>query len=178
MKILALADISDLHWKHGIGQAELIISCGDVADQVILEAARAYGCEAIFAVKGNHDFDMPFVRPILDLHLKVRKYAGLKFSGLNGSWKYKPNGPFLYDQWEVDGFLEMFPHVDFFVTHNAPKGIHDQQDDVHQGFNGLTSYILRAAPKLVIHGHQHLHKVSKFGRTRIVGVYERKLIEI
>ena len=43
------------HWKHGAGQADLVVSCGDVADQVILEAAEAYSCKTIFAVKGNHD---------------------------------------------------------------------------------------------------------------------------
>lgn len=43
MKLLVLADIDDLHWHHGTGQADLIISCGDVYDQVILEAANAYG---------------------------------------------------------------------------------------------------------------------------------------
>jgi hypothetical protein len=40
MNLLILADIDDLHWKSGAGQADLVISCGDVADQVILKAAK------------------------------------------------------------------------------------------------------------------------------------------
>jgi predicted phosphodiesterase len=64
------------------GQADLLVSCGDVTDQVIHDAARAYGCKAVFAVKGNHDPGTPFIGPIVDLHLKVREQDGLRFGGL------------------------------------------------------------------------------------------------
>lgn len=178
MKILALADINDLHWKHGAGQADLVVSCGDVADQVILEAADAHSCKAIFTVKGNHDPNTPFIRPIVDLHLQVREQAGLRLGGLNGSWKYKPRGHFLYEQWEVEAFLGSFPPVDIFVSHNCPRGIQERQDEVHQGFEGLRSYILRTIPKLVIHGHQHLDKESQIENSNVVSVFGYKLIEL
>ena len=35
MKILAIADIDDFHWNYGSGQADVLLSCGDVSDQVI-----------------------------------------------------------------------------------------------------------------------------------------------
>ena len=178
MKLLALADIDDLHWKHGTGQADIVLSCGDVCDEVIVEAAMAHSCEAIFAVKGNHDSNLPFAQPILDLHLQVREHDGLRLGGLNGSWRYKPRGPFLYEQWEVDGFLRAFPFVHIFLCHNSPLGIHEREGQVHQGFNALSSYVLRTAPKLVIHGHQHLDKESQIENTRIVSVFGCKLIEI
>ena len=60
MKILAISDIDDYHWKHGEGQADLVISCGDVSDQVILEATQAYSCTKIFAVKGIMILICPF----------------------------------------------------------------------------------------------------------------------
>lgn len=47
MKLLILADIDDLHWNHGGGQADVLLSCGDIYDQVILEAAQAYSCPRI-----------------------------------------------------------------------------------------------------------------------------------
>jgi Icc-related predicted phosphoesterase len=178
MKILALADISGLHWRHGSGQADLLVSCGDVTDQVILEAAEAHSCKAIFAVKGNHDPNTPFFGPIVDLHLQVRNKDGLRFGGLNGSWRYKARGNFLYKQWEVELFLASFPTVDIFVSHNSPPGIHDRQDEVHQGFDGLRSYILRTAPKVVIHGHQHLDRESQIESSNVVSVHGCKLIEI
>ncbi len=68
MRILVIADVDDFHWRHGTGRADVLLSCGDVSDQVILEAAEAYGCETILAVKGNHDNNEPFPKPIIDLH--------------------------------------------------------------------------------------------------------------
>ena len=178
MKLLILADMDGFHWPHGRGHADVVISCGDIVDQLILEAADAYGCQTIFAVKGNHDSNTPFPSPIVDIHREVRKSGGQSFGGLNGSWKYKPRGYFLYDQQEASAFLSVFPDVDILVSHNSPRGIHDQEDEVHYGFEGLNAYILRAKPKLVVHGHQHMERESLLGETRIIGVYGHKLIEV
>lgn len=178
MKILVVSDIDDYHWKHGAGQADLILSCGDVSDQVILEAAEAYMCKKIFAVKGNHDTNALFPSPIVDLHLQVKTYGGLKFGGLNGSWKYKPTGYFLYDDWEVQEFLSSFPPVNIFISHNSPRGIHDTEDGVHYGFEGLLTYIQIAKPIFLIHGHQHVNTETKLEETRIIAVYGKKMIEI
>ncbi len=178
MRILALGDIDDLHWKHSSGQADVLLSCGDVSDQVILEAAEAHGCQAIFAVKGNHDSNAPFEEPIVDLHLQTKEQGGFEFGGLNGSWKYKPRGHFLYDQWQVEGFLSTLPAVDILLSHNSARGIHDQEDEVHCGFDGLNSYIRRANPKVVVHGHQHVDRETTVAETRVIGVYGHKMIEI
>jgi len=178
MRILAISDIDDYHWKCGRGQADLVLSCGDVSDQVICEAAEAYSVEKIFAVKGNHDSNVCFRDPIVDLHLRVEEYGGLKFGGLNGSWRYKPRGHFLYDEWEVDGFLSSYPAVDIFISHNSPRGVHDQEDEVHYGFEALKSYVQRAKPSIFIHGHQHVNNETKLGKTRIIAVFGSKLIEV
>ena len=178
MKLLIIADIDDFRWKHGEGQADLLLSCGDVPDEVILEAARAYACSCVFAVKGNHDTNAPFAESIADLHLRVREHAGISFGGINGSWRYKPRGHFLYDQEEVQGFLGAFPPVDVFLSHNSPRRIHDLEDEVHYGFDGLNAYIQRAKPKVVIHGHQHVDKETRIEGTRIIGVYGHRLIEV
>ncbi len=178
MQILILADIDDFHWKHGGGRADVVLSCGDVADPVILEAAAACGCSVIFAVKRNHDTDTAFPAPIVDLHLQTRQHAGLTFGGMRGSWRYKPRGHFLYDQWEVENFLGAFPPVDILLSHNSPRGIHDKEDDVHYGFDGLTSYIARTRPKLVIHGHQHVDAETRMQDAQIIGVYGHRLITV
>ena len=178
MKILAIADIDDFLWKYGSGQAEVLMSCGDVSDRVILEAAEAYDCRTVFAVKGNHDSPAPFAKPILDLHLQTRKHGSLIFGGLNGSWRYKPRGYFLYDQGQVDGFLSTFVPVDVFLSHNSPRGIHDRKDGVHHGFDALNTYINRANPKVLIHGHQHVNRETVVALTRVIGVYGFKVIEI
>jgi Icc-related predicted phosphoesterase len=178
MKLLVLADIYDLHWKHGEGQADVLLSCGDVSDQVILEAARAYGCALIFAVKGNHDSTSAFTHPIVDLHLRAWEHGGVSFGGLKGSWRYKPRGDFLYDQAEVQGLLAAFSPVEIFLSHNSPRDIHEREDKVHHGFEGLNTYIQRAKPKVVIHGHQHVNEESLLDETRVIGVHGHRLIKV
>lgn len=178
MKLLIVADLDELHWTQGEGQADAVIACGDLYDQVILEAARAYSCSVILAVKGNHDSPAPFPPPIVDLHQRATAHSGITFGGLNGSWRYKPRGHFLYEQHEVRELLASFPRVDVLVSHNAPRGIHDREDDVHIGFDGLTDYVRRTAPALVIHGHQHVNAESRLGETRIIGVYGHRVLEI
>ena len=64
MRVLVIADIDDLKWRGGVGQADVLVSCGDVCDQLILQAAAAYGGRQIFAVKGNHDLPGPFPAPV------------------------------------------------------------------------------------------------------------------
>ena len=178
MVILAIADIDESHWEHGSGQADVLLSCGDVSDQVILEAAGANARRAVFAVKGNHDRNAPFPVPMIDLHRQTQEHGGRRFGGLNGWWTYKLRGHFLHDQWEVEEILSAFPGVDILLCHNPPTGIHDQEDEVHYGFDGLNAYITRAKPKALIHGHQHVDEETTVGETRVIGVYGRKMIEI
>ena len=85
MKILVISDIDDFHWEHGGGRADVVLSCGDISDRVILEAAASYRCETILAVKGNHDSNTPLCEPITDMHLKVKQINGLRFGGLSGA---------------------------------------------------------------------------------------------
>ena len=63
MRLLVIADIEDLRWKHGVGEADILLSCGDVSDHVIMEAADAFKCHSIFAVKGNRIFQPSFQPP-------------------------------------------------------------------------------------------------------------------
>lgn len=178
MRILVVSDVDDLYWRHGSGQADLLLACGDLSDQLIIGAAKAYGCKNIFAVKGNHDSPHPFEFPIEDLHLRHRDFMGVRFGGLAGSWKYKPRGNFLFEQWEVNSMLEGFPPVDLFISHNSPKGIHDKPDGVHDGFEGLNNYMNIAGPKLLIHGHQHVNSESMCAETRVIGVHGWRVLDI
>jgi Icc-related predicted phosphoesterase len=178
MKLLLLADIEDLRWRGGSGRADLLLSLGDIAHAVILEAAAAWRCPAVFAVKGNHDTEAPFPEPVVDLHLRTAGYGGRRFGGLNGCLQYKPRGAFLYYQEEVEAFLADFPAVDIFISHNSPLGVHDRDDEVHTGFTALNAYIGRARPRLLLHGHQHQEIETRVGETRVMGVYGWKTIEL
>src|SRR6185436_16424176 len=99
MRALVIADEENVHFDREL-RADVLISCGDVSDTFILRVSEMTLCRNIFAVKGNHDEGSPFAKPIKDLHLQVYEYKGLRFGGFCGSWKYKPRGPWLFEQEE------------------------------------------------------------------------------
>lgn len=180
MKLLVISDIDELHWRNGSGQMDLILSLGDIADQVILEAAKAYNCPNVFAVRGNHDYnhEKQFPEPIVDLHMMTKTFNGMTFGGFNGAWQYKPRGHYLYSQQEVCRLMSPFPPVDVFISHNSPRGIHDRDDGLHTGFDGLTNYIIEHKPKFLFHGHQHINRETVYHLTKVIGVYEWKVMEL
>ena len=178
MKLLVIAD-DDSFMKTPTSEcADVLISCGDMADTVILQTAQAAQCSRIFAVKGNHDGAGTFPAPILDLHLRTESFGGLTFGGFRGSWRYKPRGHFLYDEDEVADLVAAFPPVDMFVAHNSPRHIHDRDDEVHLGFEAFVSYIRRVQPRFFFHGHQHIAQETQLGETRVIGVYGQQRFEI
>ncbi len=132
----------------------------------------------VFAVRGNHDPDIPYPGGVVDQHLTRKTFEGVRFGGFGGCWRYKPRGHHLFDQTEVSGMMRAFPPVDVFVAHNSPRGIHERDFDVHQGFDGFISYIERTSPRLFIHGHQHLDRVTVLGNTTILGVYGERLLHL
>ena len=186
MKLLLISDIDELHWRNGSGLADLILSCGDNADQLILEASKAYNCPNVFAVRGNHDHDegKPFPKPIIDLHMTTQKFNGMTFGGLNGALsvnrhrRYGSKHPFLHEQSEVCRYMSAFPPVDILISHNSPKGIHERDDDHYAGFDGLENYILEHKPKYLFHGHQHINRETKYDETKVICVYGWKVMEV
>jgi len=157
---------------------DLLISCGDLPDEVILAVAERCGCRETLAVKGNHDYSSPFRPPIRDLHLATITYQGVRFGGFCGSWKYKPIGNYLFEQHEVEQLLEGFRAVDVFVAHNSPRLIHDCDDEVHIGFTGFNSYLAAANPKLFLHGHQHREVETLAGNTRVIGTFGHRFLVV
>ena len=178
MFLMVIADDDALVKNLSGKQADVLVSCGDLSDQTILTAAQSAGVHRVFAIKGNHDSSGQFLAPVIDLHLKIVSCGGLRFGGFNGSWRLKPRGHFLYEQEEVERQLDSFPPVDVFVAHNSPRQVHDQDDEVHIGFEAFNSYIRRAQPSLFLHGHQHINQESLVGRTRVVGTYGARIIDL
>jgi Icc-related predicted phosphoesterase len=56
--------------------------------------------------------------------------------------------------------------------------VHDREDEVHTGFSALNAYIGRAAPRLLLHGHQHRDSETRVDRTCVLGIWGWKVIEI
>jgi Icc-related predicted phosphoesterase len=159
------------------GPIDLILGCGDIQDSALLQAAKHYGVP-IYAVKGNHDVDERFPKPIVDLHLNCETFQGLTFAGFQGAPRYKPRGHFLYDEDEVVQQMAVFPRVDVFIAHSPPRGTHDRDDVVHQGFEAFRRYVLEKRPAVMIHGHVDLDKETKIAGTRIVAAVGTKIVEL
>ncbi len=177
MRAIAIADDDSLV-GHLDTQAEVLLALGDLWESTIERAASLYGSKTTLAVKGNHDSAAPFPTPIQNAHLAVAEVGGLLFGGFAGSWKYKPRGHHLFEQYEVHSALSSFPRVDVFIAHNSPGGYHERDNDTHQGFSAFTDYIDRAEPRLFIHGHQHTNAVSQRNNTTILGVFGEVNIDL
>lgn len=176
MLIFVISDIHSPKWDGGCGKADILLSLGDTYDEVIIEAAKSYECDKILAVRGNHDRSCVFMEPIIDIHMKTIVYKGVIFGGFNGSWKYKPVGNYLYTQDEAKKLIKKLPYVDIFLSHNAPRGVHDRDDHVHVGFESLKLYIDTMKPRYVLHGHQHTNQESRIGSTTVISVHGSILI--
>ena len=178
MNLLIIADDESFAQRLPDCSVDLLVSCGDLPDYLVLEAAKRCRCREVLAVKGNHDSSAPFPAPIRDLHLSRFEFRGVLFGGFCGSWKYKPRGNYLFEQGEVEHRLASFPRVDVLVTHNSPRLIHDRDDDVHIGFAAFNDYIKRTNPKLMLHGHQHPNVESLVGGTRVIGTYGHRMLVV
>jgi hypothetical protein len=177
MKILVIADRPP---TKPIGetvrdeQPDLIITLGD------LELSDLQGLDLItnipkIGVYGNHcsgnyfnDFG------IEDMHLKIKEIGGVVFGGFEGSVRYKNGDAPMYTQQEAAELLKDFPHVDVMLAHSPVRGLHDENDPAHQGFDALRTYVTEKKPKYYLHGHTYVSsstKVDVLESTQVVHVY-------
>jgi Icc-related predicted phosphoesterase len=178
IRSLVIADDDSLIGHLEPSEVDLLISLGDLWDASIERAYGRYRPRKVFAVRGNHDGDGPLPAYVTSVHYTIEQYGGLTFAGFGGSWRYKPKGHHLYDQEEVVRMFRAFPRVDVFISHNSPRGCHERDDEVHQGFDGLLDYIRRTQPRYFIHGHQHLNAISKIDDTQVIGVFGEARIDL
>lgn len=129
--------------KLDVERVDLLISLGDLPDPSLIQASQVYQPIQFLAVHGNHDDLKPFPKPIQDLHLLVTEFRGVTFAGFAGSWNYKDRAGHLFSQEKAGRLLNRFPPVDVFMAHNSPWGVHERDQDIHQGFKVFKEYIER-----------------------------------
>lgn len=171
MKILAVSDVEVPQMQNAdyllrtYSDVDLLISCGDMSAGY-LDFIASVLMLPLFYVRGNHD--TTYVPPQPggdDLHLRIKKFNGFYFAGLEGSINYN-DGAVQYtnqDMWL--NVLRLLPQlllrrlrhgagVDVMVTHSPPKGIHDIPTDyAHRGFQSFRHLMRWARPRYLIHGH-------------------------
>lgn len=185
MNILAIADRRpkiDIAETVQSNNVELIVTLGDLTREDILQLESITHVPKI-GVYGNHDSGtyMPELG-IWDMHLKVWDFKGLRFGGFQGCVRYKENPhAIMCTQEEANQLMAGFPKVDVFLCHCPPRGINDEDEVAHQGFDALREYIDRQQPRLLMHGHTYPteeNAVKQHGPTRIEYVFEHKLLTI
>jgi Icc-related predicted phosphoesterase len=211
VKILALSDevlepLYSPQIKERFADVDLIIGCGDLPfyylDYIVSMLNRP-----LYYVPGNHDRP----RQLLSDGRVVRRAAGgepldgrvarvrtahgdVVLAGLGGCLRYNFDGQHQYTQAEMAArVLALTPRLlmhrlryrrpaDILVTHAPPRGIHDQPDRTHTGFDAFLSFMKRFRPRFLLHGHAHVYRrgeviATRYGDTQVINVYPCKVIE-
>lgn len=185
MKALVIADhrpAIDIVETILANQIDLVITLGDLTREDILGLEHITHIPKI-GVYGNHDSGtyMPELG-IMDMHLKTWDYQGLRFGGFQGCVRYKDNpDAIMYTQAEATAMFSGFPPVDILLCHCPPRGINDEEETAHQGFDATRHYIEQFAPKVLLHGHTYPTPeslITQHGATHIEYVFGYKIVEI
>jgi Icc-related predicted phosphoesterase len=185
MKTLVLADRRpqiDIRQTAINENAELISSLRDFAREDLSPLADIHNIPKI-GIYCNHDSGQYMEElGIMNLHQMIWHYQGKSFAGLQGCVRYKAN-PYaiMYTQEEVYDILADYPQVDIFITHCPPRGINDEDEIAHQGFDALLQYIDQKPPQVLLHGHTYPEEhnlIRQHGPTRIEYVYGYRIIEL
>lgn len=163
-------------------RVDILITLGDLIREDLLSAIPINNIPKI-GVYGNHDSGnyMPEIG-LMDMHLKTWDFGGLKFGGFQGCVRYKPApDAIMYTQEEANQLMTNFPPVNVFLAHCPPRGINDEEEVAHQGFDALRTYVDRFPPKVLLHGHTYPTEeniVKQHGSTRIEYVYKYRIVEL
>ena len=182
MKILCVSDtvVSQMenaaHLRRRYNDVDLLLSCGDMP-AVYLEFITSVLNVPLFYVRGNHDTSYDERPPGgEDLHNRIVEYRGISFAGLEGSIRYN-DSPIQYTEGEMTWLVRKLwlplrlrqaqkgIGLDVFVAHSPAKGIHDQPDRPHQGFNAYLKFMQWYHPRYMVHGHVHTYDNRSITRT-------------
>ena len=196
MKILLVADEpSKALWDYYDGEKlrdiDLILSAGDLPPQYLSFLVTFANCPLLY-VHGNHDgvYDQKAPDGCICIDDRIYEFEGIKIMGLGGSMEYN-QGPYQYNEKQMRkrakklAFSVWRKHgIDILLTHAPARGMGDQDDLPHRGFEVFESLIDRYHPKYMVHGHVHMNygygikRVQEHGETTVINAYEKYLIEM
>lgn len=184
MKALVIADrgpkldIAQLAHKEKV---DIVITLGDLERHDLLSLKELTDVPKV-GIYGNHCSGTYMEElGIVNMHLQVAELNGVTFAGLQGCVRYKsaPDA-IMYNQEEVWPMLKDMPRVDVFLAHCPPRGVNDEEEVAHQGFDALRDYVERMQPRVLLHGHTYPteeNMVHSLGSTQIVYVHKYRIVE-
>ena len=178
MRILVLADEPDSRlWgercRELLEGTELILSAGDLPASY-LSYLTCFTHAPILYVHGNHDTSYAEKPPegCICVDGRVVNVNGVRVLGLGGSMRYRPSGC-MYTEEEmrsriraVGRQLRAMRGFDILLTHAPVKGLGDQPDQAHRGFECFADLIRKYRPAVMFHGHVHQAYTTAFVRAR------------
>ena len=191
MKILTVADEPSPrfydYYRDGIlKEYDLIIACGDLSREYLEFLVTMAGCPLIY-VAGNHDDRYAQNPPegCICIDDTIFEYKGIRFLGLGGSYKYRPDGIYMYTETEMKlriikvwMKIKLYKGFDVLVTHAPMYAFGDKEHYPHRGFKCFETLIEKFNPKYMIHGHIHrnygykIPQVYQYKDTKIINAYE------
>ena len=195
MKILTVADVPckalwDYFDQSRLDDIDLILSAGDLPATYLSFLVTFAHCPVLY-VRGNHD-DRYAVNPpegCVCVEDTVYTYQGIRILGLGGSMRYRPGVNQFTDAQmnrrirKLRLKLLMSRGFDILLTHAPGKGLDDQEDLPHRGFEAFPALIEKYRPKYMVHGHVHMNygynlpREMAVGETKIINAYERYSFE-
>jgi len=205
VKILAVCDDIDsrLYSRSGVRQRatpDLILSCGDLPAYYLDYLVSTLDVP-MYAVHGNHDAKPP-IEGSSGYEACGASWVGgrgvrigdLLLAGFDGSLRYN-EGPYQSTQaemhavvrrltpWLLMNKLRYGRFLDVLITHAPPRGIHDQPDRCHTGFDAYNWLIRTFQPRYHLHGHIHIHDrrtptITRVGETEVINVYPFRELEL
>ena len=168
MKVLVVADEEsryyyDYYQPGRLDDIELIISCGDLS-RTYLEFLVTLGNCPLLYVCGNHDDTFADHPPegCVCIEDTVFLYRGLRFAGLGGSYRYRPDGIYMYTEKQMARRIRKLwwkirknKGVDVLVTHAPAFGKGDLDTLPHRGFRCFLKFMEKYRPRYMLHGHVH-----------------------
>lgn len=196
IKILSVSDVAEASLLPALkdkrfDDISLILSCGDLPPEYLASLVDTLKAP-LFYVLGNHDIRYAARQPhgCLNLHRRLVTFGRLNFLGLEGSMWYN-GGPYQYTENEMRRLIRRLRTtiwwrggVDVMITHAPPRGIHDEEDLCHQGFESFRWLINKYKPQYFIHGHIHKNfaaaaeRISQVDATTVINTYGHHIFAI
>lgn len=197
MKVLVVADepsryYYDFYQPGRLDEFDLIIGCGDLHKGYLEFLVTMARCPLIY-VRGNHDEAYKDDPPegCICIDDDIFEYQGVRFLGLGGSYRYRPDGTYMYTEWEMrlrifKLWRKLYKHkgFDVLVTHAPAYHMGDFDTLTHRGFECFIDLMDKYRPKYFLHGHIHrnygvkIPAKTRYHDTVIINAFDYQTVDL
>lgn len=162
-----------------VGEFDLCILLGDLHPAEMPVILDCIPKEKIVGIRGNHDsFSIYSDYGVRDISGQVFTYRGVRFAGIDGSFRYKDEEFPSHTQYESLVLARALPEADVLLSHDVML-----QDcfggSAHAGLIGIAWYIYKNRVQWHFHGHIHIPYEHTYPNgTREKSVYLCQCMEV